>query len=592
MKRINKNLAAVLLVAFFCVAAYGNTFKNEFVWDDHVFILGRPEIKSFSNVPAFFAGAVDDTYRPLRSIHYALVYKLSKKNPFGYHLNSLLLHIAVSIVVYFIILSLAKQRSIALVASLVFAVHPVHTGRVTNMTAGFDLLGILLYLLSFYSYVLFSKKNEAKYFIFSLGLFFAGLFASEEVATLPFVIVLYEFCFNRAFFKKEKIRENILKVYGPFFALLIFYVILRFFVLGIYGRVPEYESPGLFFTLLTMAKVFSAYILLLAFPFNLKLLHEVNVATSIFDLKVLLSIAFLALVLFFAIRKRNKIIFFCVFWFFITLMPFSNIIPLVVLMAERYLYLPSLGFCFLAGFAFHKIRNFDFGGKAKRNAKIAAVALIALVLLFYSFATIKRNAEWRDNLTLWSKTVEDSPGSSRAHNNLGFAYEQLGDYGNAIMHFKKAIELRPSNYKAYTNLGAALANIGKYNLSIRAFESSLKINPAYYKTYNKLGLVYAKAGNYELALYNLGKAVKLNPHFAKGYNDLGTVYGRIGDFNASLAAFKTAISIDKDYADAHYNLGVLYSFLGQKSLAIKELETALEIEPANKLYKRKLWEMG
>ncbi len=590
MKKINKSLVAVLLIIFLSVIVYGNIFQNEFVWDDHTFILDRPEIKSFSNIPGFFTTDVDNTYRPLRSVNYAIIYSIFKKNPFGYHLNALLLHILISILVYFIILKLIDKRNVALVASLLFALHPIHTGRVTNMTAGFDLLGIFFFLLSFYFYIIFSKEKKINYFVYSLIIFVIGLFASEEAAILPFAIILYEFCFNGKFFGKENLKKNILKFHVPFFALLIGYVVLRFFVLGIVGRVSEYESPGLFFTSITMAKVFVGYIFLLISPLNLKLFYEVNVADSIFNFDILLSIVALVLILLFTIKRYNKVVFFCVFWFFITLVPFSNLIPLVVLMAERYLYLPSLGFCFLIGFVFDKIYNWDLDEDVRKKIRVGLIAFIVLLLLSYSFAVVKRNAEWRDNLSLWTETVKDSPYSSRAHDNLGFTYEQAGDYKKAIIEFDKAVKLMPGNYRAHTNLGVALAKVGLYNLSIKELEVSIKINPHHYKTYNKLGLVYSEIKDYDAALDNLAQAVKLNPRYAKGYNDLGTVYGKLGKFNASLNSFETAIKIDKDYGDAHYNLGVLHGFLGEEELALRELRIAVGLEPENELYKKKLEE--
>ncbi|MBL7054179.1 tetratricopeptide repeat protein [Candidatus Woesearchaeota archaeon] len=598
MKKISKNLIAVFLIIFLSITAYGNIFINDFVWDDYMFILENTEIKSFSNVLGFFTSSIDGLYRPLRSISYAVVYSVFKDNPFGYHLYALFLHIMISILAYFIILKIINKRNIALIASLLFALHPVHTGRVTNMTAGFDLLGIFLYLLAFYFYVWFSKCRKSEisehaqkskrfftnkklnYLILSVIIFFIGLLASEEVITLPLIIILYEFSFNKERFSKDNFK-SLFKRYSPFFIIAGIYVFFRFFVLGMYGRVPEYASQGWYFTGITMTKVFIGYILLLIFPFDLKLFHDVAIANSIFD--VLLPILILIFIVFITIRLFNKITFFCVFWFFITLLPVSNIVPLVVLMAERYLYLPSLGFCLLLAFAFDKIYNLDI----KKNIRIGLVVFIVLLFLSYSFAVVKRNAEWKDNLTLWTETVKDSPNNSGAHDNLGFTYERMGRYKEAITEFSKAIELKPDNYKAHTNLGVALAKVGLYNYSIIEFETALTFNQ-YYKTYNKLGLVYAETGEYEKAILMLNKTVVLKPKYAKGYNDLGTIYGQVGSFDASLEAFKTAIILDKDYADAHYNLGVLYDFLGERGKALEELRKSVSLEPDNELYRKKL----
>jgi len=577
MAKINKNLLSVLLIVLLSIIVYGNTFFNDFVWDDYVFILDKPEIKSFSNIPGFFLSDTDGTYRPLRSVHYTIIYSIFKKNPFGYHLNALFFHIIISILVYLIILNLIDKRNIAFIASLLFALHPIHTGRVTNMTAGFDLLGIFLFLLSFYFYILFSKEKKINYFIGSVIVFLISLFASEEAATLPFVIILYEFCFNR-----KNIFQNFkgkIKFHAPFFAILAFYLVLRFFVLGVAGRGSEYESPGLIFTLFSMTKVVVGYIMLLIAPLNLKLFYEMPVSSILFEFNIIISIFILALILFFTIRFYNKTVFFSVMWFFITLMPFSNVIPLVILMAERYLYLPSIGFCLLLAFVLSKIYDVD-----KKYIKTGVVIFIVLLLSFYALATINRNAEWRDNLTLWTETVKDSPMSSRAHDNLGFTYEHMGNYEKAIMEFSKAIELKPDNFRALSNMGVALAKIKEYNKSIFYLEESLKINPYRYKTYNKLGLVYSEIGDYKPAIAMQKKAIILNPYFAKGYNDLGIVYGYIGEFNASFESFKKAVNLDYEYADAHFNLGVLYKFLGQKDKALEELSIAIELDPENEKY--------
>ena len=580
MAKINKNLLSVLLIALLSIIVYGNTFFNDFVWDDYVFILDKPEIKSFSNIPQFFLSDTDGTYRPLRSVHYTLVYSIFKKNPFGYHLNALFFHIVISILVYLIILNLIDKRNIAFIASLLFALHPIHTGRVTNMTAGFDLFGIFLFLIFFYLYILFSKKKKINYLIGSVIVFLIGLFASEEAATLPLVIILYEFCFNRKNIF-QNFKEKLIKFHAPFFAVLASYLVLRFFVLGITGRGSEYESPGLIFTLFSMTKVVVGYIMLLIAPFNLKLFYEMPVSTTLFEFDIIVSIFILALILFFTIKFYNKIVFFSVMWFFISLIPFSNVIPLVILMAERYLYLPSIGFCLLLAFVLSKIYNVD-----KKHIKTGIVIFIVLLLSFYSFIAISRNAEWRDNLTLWTETVKDSPMSSRAHDNLGFTYEHMGNYEVAIKEFIKAVELKPDNFRALSNLGVALAKIKEYNKSIFYLEESLKINPYRYKTYNKLGLVYSEIGDYEPAIAMQKKAIILNPYFAKGYNDLGIVYGYIGEFNASLESFKKAVNLDYEYADAHFNLGVLLNFLGQKGEALEELRIATGLDLQNEKYQK------
>jgi len=204
----NKIVIYVLLIVLLSLVSYINVFKNEFVWDDHVFILDNQDIRSFSNIPLFFSEDVDGLYRPLRSLHYTFVYSIAGKNEFFYHLNSVFLHILISVLVFFVIFNIIGKKNISLVAALIFAAHPIHTGRVTNITAGFDLLGIFFMLLSFYLYVKYSKLNKINYFIASLILFILALFASEEAITLPLIVILYEFCFNREKFGRKFLKKK------------------------------------------------------------------------------------------------------------------------------------------------------------------------------------------------------------------------------------------------------------------------------------------------------------------------------------------------------------------------------------------------
>ncbi|HJN56536.1 MAG TPA: tetratricopeptide repeat protein [Candidatus Woesearchaeota archaeon] len=582
---MNKRIA-VLLIILLSIISYFNIFQNEFVWDDHDFILDNPDIRSFSNIPLFFTGDVDGLYRPLRSFHYTFVYSIAGKNEFLYHFNSLFFHMLISILVFFIIYEITNKRSISLIASLIFAAHPIHTGRVTNITAGFDLFGIFFMILSFYLYVKFSKFNKKKYFLFSLLFFIIALFASEEAITLPLLIVLYGFCFNKEMFKN--IKNNIIKNYSAFFIAALLYVILRFFALGIRGRMEEYLAGSFYLTMLTMLKAYVYYIHLLIFPINLTLFHDIKIAGSFFNFNVLISFFILVIVLILTLKfYKNRILFFSVFWFFIALIPMSNILSLQVFMAERYLYVPSIGFSLLLSYFLFSIYNIKLKNLEQRKIlRYGVVVFIILLLGFYALRTIDRNADFKNNLTLWSKTVKTSPNNSKAHNNLGFTYEHLGEGKKALEEFEIAVKLRPDNFKALTNLGAVYANLKRYNESVFVLEKAIEIRQ-YDRTYDKLGLVYVEIGDEENAIEQFNEAIKINPRYAKAHNDLGTVYGRIGEFDLALEEFNTAIKIDKDYADAYYNLGILLEFLDEEDEARKNFENALRLESDNELYIKK-----
>ena len=583
-----KFIVPILLIALLSLISYFNVFQNEFVWDDHIFILDNPDIRSLSNLPLFFSQDTDGLYRPLRSVYYALVYSFAGKNEFWYHFNSLFLHTAVSILVFFVVYNIFNKKNIALVSSLIFAAHPIHTERVTNITAGFDLLGVFLLLLSFFFYIKFSKSGAGGHLISSLLLLLLAVFSSEEAITLPLLIILYEFCFNREkFSNKHAIIKNIADNYLPYFIVAIFYLAIRFLVVGLKGRIEEYLAGNFFLTALTMLKAYVYYIYLLIAPINLTLFHDVKAATAIFDFGVLLSFLALAAVMFFTLKyNKNKAVFFPVFWFFITLIPFSNLLPLQVFMAERYLYVPSIAFSLLVSYAFVSIFNYNFENNKKIIRNGTAIFIVAL-LAFYVFSTINRNNDWKDDMVLWSKTVLTNPNNSRAHDNLGFTYERMGETEKALHEFGLAVKLQEDDFRALANLAVAYAKLGRYNESLIALKKSIEIRE-YHKTYDKLGLVYDEIGMEEDAIKSFKEAISLNPRYAKAHNDLGAVYGKTGKFDLALEEFNKAIRIDRDYADAHFNKGILLEFLGEKDKANQEFKTAAKLEPKTEMYMQKL----
>lgn len=563
-KMDKKEYLYILLIALLCTIFYSNTFKNEFVFDDLSLIINNYDIRSFSNIPNFFTTPSHaNLYRPVRSILYTLTYSIWGLNTFGYHLNSLIFHILNTTMVYFIASSLLKNKKLGFIASLIFALHPIHTERITNMSAGFDQFGILMYLISFYLYILHSQHPKKSYLIASIFAFAVGIFSSEELVTLPVILFLYNLCFN-----KTNLKEKI-KFYVPYVLIGIIFFLIRLKVIGKIGRAMDYFTGSLYSNIITTIPIILKYIKLLIMPYPLSLEYTPVLYYSILNPVVLISLFALIAIIYFTVKSKSHIIIFSVFFFFITLMPFLNLIPLYTLMAERYLYIPSIAFCILAALLFGKLSDLN-----ARKIKAIVLIILILILISFSYITLKRNSDWKNSMTLFTKGVETAPKSTRAHDNLGFAYQEEKQYDKALEQYKIAIELEPENYWAHGNLGTTYAELGKYDLAIQELQTAILLNPEYYKALTNLGLAYYKTKDYESALKYLKKAVEMHPGFSKSHNDLGIVYAQTGDYESAIKEFQKAIKIYKGYKDAHYNLGVVYVKINQTELAKKEFELA------------------
>lgn len=574
--KLSNNYLVIFVLFLFILITYGNIFDNELLWDDEVFIIENPDIKDFSNMPKFFVYPDQGgLYRPLKSVLITVTYRIWNLNKFGYHLNGFLLHFFCTILVLSISSILFKKKSIAFLTAIIFAVHPIHTERVTGVTASFDLLGIVFYLLSFFLYLKFRERNNIKYFYYSLLVFLLALLSSEEAISLPFVVLLYEIVFNynniKEIFNKSSIKQ-LCKKSGIYFFILISYLIVRFLVLGHVARRAAYVTGDFYSTMLTMSRVIIKYIGLLIFPINLSLNDTIPYSTSIFDFRVILSLIIIFFVLFYGFKEffKHKLVSFAVFWFFIALMPFYNVVPIRVLHQERYLYLASFSICTIFSLLFFRL---------KKIRRWLAIIFIVFLILFFSVGTMKRNNDWRNEEILWKKTIETSPNFSIAYNNLGMLYLNQNRNKEALNLFVKAIELKEDYAIAYNNLGMIYLGEDNYGEALKMFMKAIELESNYPVPYNNIGIIYKKMGNYSLAVKYYKKAISLKSDYYEAHYNLGTLYNELEEYDKAILEFIKAIRVRPTYAKAHNNLGISLMNIGDIDEAISEFDKALSLNP-------------
>ncbi|MBW2975596.1 tetratricopeptide repeat protein [Candidatus Woesearchaeota archaeon] len=586
----------IILVTSF---AYIGILKNGFVWDDHQFIEGWGLTRSFWNIPSVLKGATPPehtgVYRPLRGLFYMISYKLWKLNPPGYHFQSMMIHLICTVLVYLIAVQITKKKTIGFMASLLFGTHPIHTEAVTPAASGFDLIGIVFFLASFYLYLKAESEGNKAGWIYPCSAVFAALafFTYELTLTLPILIVFYDICFKRI--KKESLYRRI-KRYSPYLISAMVYLFIRFFILDIWGK-GGYFAGSFYLTMLTMSKAFLKYIYLVIFPFSLNFNHKISsgilsyvvtdmnreavIAQSVLDFNILSSIAVIIALLAIMMKgiKKFPLVSFCIGWFFIGLLPVSNIIPQLVVLSEKYLYIPSFGFCLLFSYLTYNLYS-SISKKNKLMGKAIAV-LFAFVVISYTITAIERNKDWRDDLALWSKTAERSPESAFAHNNLGWVLHLKGEKGPALEEYEKALKINPRLFEVYYNIGLIYQSEGKNEIAIEYYKKAISINPDYALPYHELGKAYYEQGMNEPAIEEYKKAISINPGFKEAYYNLGNAYHALGDIDHAMKEYRKALAIDPDYINALINLGNLYYIKGDIDMAITEYGKALVIEPGN-----------
>ena len=588
MKRYHR-VYFLLLPFVISIIVYLNCLQNSFVYDDDTTIINNYFIRHWSNLPdlftiKYFVLSAELTYRPVVTLSYFIDYTFWHLNPLGYHLTNILLHAINSILVFIFAFQVFKNRTPALISAVFFSSYPLFSEVVNAVGFREDLLAFMFLTLAFICYLKANQQRYILYYLISLFCYFLALFSKEMAITLPIVIVLYDVIFKGYLYMKSKYLY-----YLGYLLVATFYILNRFFFLH---NPLEYQIPypqGSFLVnILTMIHILASYVKLLFLPFHLNADYVVPFSTSILKVSFWLAVfLFVAIGIFsFRLRFQNKHVFFFMLWFFVTLIPVMNIIPLGNIMAERYLYIPGAGFSMIVANVMSKIpvRKWDSERFSSSVPFFDRMILVFIFIVFFillgnAYVTCKRNYDWKDGLWLWSKTTLTSPNSFRAHINLGNAYEKKGLNTAAFEEYQKALSIDPNDADIYNNLGIYYNKMNLFDDAIRHFIRCLNINPKHPRAFNNLGVVFTKQRRLDDAIQAFREAISINPLYPDAHNNLGIAYYRKGMMDEAEREFKLAISIEPYHAEAHNDLGILYNDRRLFDDAIKEFETAVQIKP-------------
>ena len=496
-------------IYIFCLIAvglliYSNTLKNPFVFDDEGYIQNDPALYmselDWSSVKKVFLEGIPP-HRPIANLSFALNYFLDKHNVFGYHLANTAIHILSAIFLFFFIkitLRLLPAKPavpdyspawpspgfVAFFSSFLWLIHPVNTQAVTYIVQRMTSLAAMFFILSLCLYASgrtawqASPQKKPRAIICFAACMAAGICAlgtKENTATLPLVILLYEYFF----FQDLTIHWSKRKIIFLLSTVLIF-VCLVFYLTDwdpIHRIFNSYTHRDFTITerVMTQFRVIIYYISLMVYPsphrLNLDSNHHFPLSISFTDpettlvtcgaLVSLVGLAFLAM-------RRNRFSAFVILWFFITLMIESSVIGIEIIYEHR-IYLSLMMVCALFTLClFHIIRH----------QRTAAVCIFGIVFLFSAW-TYQRNMTWQTPQTLWSDCVEKAPNNPRAHNNLGNELAFKSDFAGAKYHFNVAIRLEPRAAKSHHNLANVFVQQEKYDAAIRHYRTALDINPGY-----------------------------------------------------------------------------------------------------------------
>ncbi len=572
ISKISANhLLPIAVLILVCIVLYANSLSNGFVFDDYAVIIENKYIQhplksfpSFFNHSYFNIASGESSYRPVATLSYYLIHAVAGLNPFLYHLFSVILHIANVILVYLLADSILKNRFAALITGALFACHPALTEAVDCIAYNEDLLAAFFFLLAIIFYLKLRSndvRSSIKYYALSLFFFLPGLLSKEMAITLPAVILLYDVSLKKEAEKQSFSFQPILNAikdrwlaYSGYLAVALFYLSIRFLILHNPAESIKPTYGGLIERIIFLPGHMFSFIKLAFFPINLTADYVFSYPHHFFAISNLSGLLFVAgaAVLSFLVFKQSKEFFFAIWWFFITLLPVCNLIPIYNPFAERYLYIPLIGFCMAVSIVFNILLN----NRLSKTVPVKIILSVAIIVIlgFYSTITISRNRDWKDSLTLWSKTVITSPTSSIAHGSLAWAYQDQDRMKEAIREYEKAIAIFPGNYKAYYNLGVIYDQQGASKEAVANYKSAIAINPAFINARFNLGNIYHKQGLLAEAIHQYRKVTELDPSDFEARNNLGVAYAGQGNLDKAIAEWQKILEIDPQNKSAGENI--------------------------------------
>jgi len=592
--QVRKSVLILAIIAA-CLASYSNALFGDFVSDDKVFITANPYMKSLQYLPKFFTqdfGYINilriksSYYRPLLAASYMFDYTIWGNNPFGFHLTNLLFHIFSCILIFALIELLFHSRLIAFISTLLFSVHPIHTEAVSFISGRVDVVPPAFFLLSLVLFLRYAFGGKKLLYVFSILSFAIALLTKEMALTLPLIILYIDYAFlSRLDIKK--VIKNFLRYHLGFFVTTGVYLIIRFYVIG--GIVIRETAkvginfiPGVspLWRLFTVIKILTFHIRLLFFPYNLHIYRQFTPSNSLFEPIVLTGLVILTLLLFVASRniKRYPIVSFSIFWFFITILPVSNILPRDNIFAERFLYIPSVGFCMGMGFLFSWLLRKNIKTSLFNWKKLLSVLFILLIVAL-GRVTYERNKVWQNDFTLWYDTAKRSPNSKVAHISLGVVYSKMNLLDRAVEEAKKAIEIDSNYYAPYNLLGVTYLKSGLLDQAEEEFHKVIKYTDYSSFAYEGLSVIYGIRGQYEEAIEAGLIALKKNPYNVEARRNLAICYISVGRIDEAINMYEEYLKISKDDFDVHLDIGGLYYGKGNYQKAREHWLASLNICP-------------
>lgn len=568
----NNHAVPLLVLVAITFAVFGQVLGHEFItnWDDRMYVVDNPAIKGFSlaNVRTIFTTYYVGNYAPVQMLSYMLDYALWGGWAGGFLLTNLVIHVINGLLFYRLLLRFHGERLIAFIGSALFLIHPVQVESVAWVSQRKNVLAMLFFLLAWEYYCRYREAEPGRgriNYLVSVATFFLALLAKSVAVIFPVVIVLFDLCFPAGAVRlrlKDKLPFVLAAAAAAWLALIS----------QEGGGRSGFHGGGPLATFYTMLPVLCRYLGMLFWPVGLSAEYDPQIYQTITPTVAgaMLLLAVIAGACGLLLARNSKVGFWALL-FFVGLLPVSQIVPLVTLINDRYLYVPMLGAAALFAVGSDRLLKRS-GTRCSGTVRF----LLAGMLLVLTSVSWQRVSVWRDDFALWSDAVAKYPGKATIQSAMGDVLLSRDRVDDAWQRYELALKLNPLETTALLNLGILYSQKGNLETGQRMLKEVILLDPRNFKGWANLGNNLALQGDYSEAEDAYLRAYGLQPDELKLLVLLGNAALLQRDPVKARKYYLQAEARGGDDPEVACGLARTEALAGSPDNALRWLETALQ----------------
>ena len=588
----NTGWAIAGIIAGIVFLVFKTSLYNQFTnWDDPNYITDNPLITSLSpaHIKSIFTVPVMGNYHPLTILSYAIDYYWVQLAPFEYHVHSLVLHILVGVLVYWLAYLLTQKHLIAIITSLLFGLHPMHVESVAWLSGRKDLLCGLFYFAACIAYLYFIKAIGIKKWALYIGIFLfsiAAMLSKPVAVVLPFTLLLFDYWQQ---------RQLTLKLIYSKLPLLGIALLLGIKALTDQSNTGAIKTTTVVYNIIERIELGSyalfTYLWKAIIPAGLSSFYNypARVNEALPMLYLLLPIGIIASVyVLWRFCRHNKMLVFGSLFFIINIALLLQFIPVGdAIIAERYTYIPYFGLFLVEGWLIatliSKVLKYQY----------LILALVAVYIGVLGWVSNERCNVWYDSTTLWRSVLDTQPQTPVALNNLGALYfdkynaetdknQKKTDEDSAYLLLRQAIDIDPNYVSPYTTLGMLEAYNNRFDVAKQCLYKALYLHHTQdmaTQAYLVLSTIYLATKNYDSARYCNANAIFLNTNYPGVHLQYGKYFSAIGKLDTAIKEYNIAIAQNQIYYEGYLWKGEALFALQMVDSAIVTFNTAIALNP-------------